>query len=228
MKICFLIPTTSNKREWSNILESYLNQLTIEKIKNYNNFEIHLYISFDKDDKIFDSIEEQNKIDYKNIKWFKNEFEKGAVTHHWNFLYEEALKDNFDYYWLVGDDILYPDNDKWLNDLINNLKKTDDIGISGCFNGNLNLPMTQFLVSKKHYDIFRYAFNPKIKNWYCDNYLYELYHKKYIHFEEKHKLINAGGEPRYNVIEASKLYMILVKRDKKILMKYLNDNKYMD
>jgi len=68
MKICFLIPTTSNKREWSNILESYLNQLTIEKIKNYNNFEIHLYISFDKDDKIFDSIEEQNKIDYKNIK----------------------------------------------------------------------------------------------------------------------------------------------------------------
>jgi hypothetical protein len=231
MKVCFLIPTTSNNREWSSILESYLYTLTIDKIKDYNNYEIHLYISYDTNDPIFDSEEEQLKINFKNIKWFRNTFEKGAVTHHWNSLYQEALLynknnkiNNFDYYWLVGDDILYPDTDSWLKDLIDNLKKTNDIGISGCYNGNPNLPMTQFLVSKKHFDIFNNAFNPKILNHYCDNWLLEVYHKKYVHYDGNHSLINSGGNPRYEIVDASRLYKILVKRDKKKLMIYLNNS----
>ena len=82
--------------------------------------------------------------------------------------------------------------------------------------------MTQFLVSKKHYEIFNYAFNPNIKNWYCDNYLFELYPKKYINFLTHIVLPNKGGTPRYNIVNMKDLYKVYVSEDKIKLNKYLS------
>tara|TARA_R110000737_G_scaffold270221_3_gene277408 strand:- start:566 stop:1246 length:681 start_codon:yes stop_codon:yes gene_type:complete len=224
-KIAFCIPVTSNKTDWINIEESYLYNLTLKTIKEYHNYYITFYISVDKDDKIFDNEKEMNKLKDYNIKVFINDFEKGAVTHHWNYLYCKALDDKNDYYWLVGDDIKYPENDDWLRDCINRLKSTNNIGIAGCYNGNPKLPMTQFLVSSKHKDIFNYAYPPQIKNWFCDNWLNSVYHKKYIHYCDKHFLLNTGGEPRYEIKNASKLCEILIKKDRKRLMFYINSKK---
>lgn len=221
-KICFAIPTTSNKRNWNKIEDSYLYNSIKKLYKNYS--DIYIYISYDKNDPLFSSINNQMKLnnDYNNfnIKWFENDFEPGNVVKHWNYLYKKSYKNNIDYTFLIGDDIEYPDNNNWLNELILPLKNNNDIGISGGFSGQKF--MTQFLVSKKHYEIFNYAFNPNIKNWYCDNYLFELYPKKYINFLTHINLPNKGGPPRYNIINMEKIYKNFVNKDKIKLDNYLS------
>ena len=216
IKICVAIPTTSNGRDWKIIEESYI----YKSLNNFNMFtdkyDISIYISYDYDDKLYSKQKEKDKLNNKypklNIKWFSNEFEKGHVVAHWNYLYDKAVKDNYKYTLLIGDDINYPDNDIWLTDFVDSLKQNNDIGISGGYSGHPF--MTQFLVSDIHHKMLGYAFNPKIKNWYCDNYLFELYPDKYINFFKNHVLNNAGGNPRYKIDNISSEYKEYVKEDK--------------
>lgn len=215
-KICFAIPSTTNNREWININETYL-YLSINNLNQLTDkYEIYIFISYDINDKIYSISNERDKLIHKyrdfNIKWFENNFEKGNVVAHWNFLYDKSVNNNIYYTYLIGDDIIYPNNSYWLDDLIDGLNKNDNIGISGGDSGNPSLPMTQFLISKKHHDIFNYAFNPLIKNWYCDNYLLELYPEKYINYFHQYKLYNTGGSPRYiidNIKDKYKSYTII-------------------
>ena len=221
-KIAFLIPSTSNNRLWSSYDQTYLFKSLDMLNKNYPN--LNIYISYDKDDKLYST--EMDKIisQYKKLKFkliISDNIDKGNVVGHWNKLLKEAYHDNIEYFYLIGDDIQYPDNNEWLPNMINKLKENNNIGFSAGDSGNPKLPMTQFIINKKHYEIFGFAFNPMIKNWYCDNYMCELYPKRYINYFEDIKLLNTGGEPRYQPLDHSKLYKALVKRDKPKLRKYI-------
>jgi hypothetical protein len=224
-KICFAIPSTTNNREWKNINETYLYKSINNLNKLTDKYVIYIYISYDINDIIYSISKERDKLINKysnfNIKWFKNDFEKGNVVAHWNFLYEKSVNNNIYYTYLIGDDIIYPNNSYWLDDLIDGLKKNNNIGISGGDSGNPSLPMTQFLISKKHYDIFNYAFNPLIKNWYCDNYLLELYPEKYINYFHQYKLYNTGGSPRYIINNIKDKYKSYVLIDRKKLYNFM-------
>ena len=81
------------------------------------------------------------------------------------------------------------------------------------------------MITKKHYELFGYAFNPQLKNWFCDNYLGELYPKEYINYFEDVKLWNAGGKPRYTPENHKVLYKNLLVQDKPKLNKILYDDK---
>jgi len=221
-KIAFLIPSTSNNRLWSSYDQTYLFKSLDMLNKNYPN--LNIYISYDKDDKLYST--EMDKIisQYKKLKFkviISDNIDKGNVVGHWNKLLKEAYHDNIEYFYLIGDDIQYPDNNEWLPNMINKLKENNNIGFSAGDSGNPKLPQTQFIINKKHYEIFGFAFNPMIKNWYCDNYMCELYPKRYINYFEDLKLLNTGGEPRYQPLDHSKLYKALVKRDKPKLRKYI-------
>ena len=221
-KIAFLIPSTSNNRLWSSYDQTYLFKSLDMLNKNYPN--LNIYISYDKDDKLYST--EMDKIisQYKKLKFkliISDNIDKGNVVGHWNKLLKEAYHDNIEYFYLIGDDIQYPDNNEWLPNMINKLKENNNIGFSAGDSGNPKLPQTQFIINKKHYEIFGFAFNPMIKNWYCDNYMCELYPKRYINYFEDIKLLNTGGEPRYQPLDHSKLYKALVKRDKPKLRKYI-------
>jgi hypothetical protein len=106
--------------------------------------------------------------------------------------------------------------------MISKIKDNNNIGFSGGDSGNPRMPVTQFLIHKTHYDIFGYAFNPMLTNWSCDDWLNELYHKKYINYFAEIKLLNSGGTPRYVPKDDSRLYKILVRRDRQTLKKYLS------
>ena len=221
-KIAFLIPSTSNNRLWSSYDQTYLFKSLDMLNKNYPN--LNIYISYDKDDKLYST--EMDKIisQYKKLKFkliISDNIDKGNVVGHWNKLLKEAYHDNIEYFYLIGDDIQYPDNNEWLPNMINKLKENNNIGFSAGDSGNPKLPMTQFIINRRHYEIFGFAFNPMIKNWYCDNYMCELYPKRYINYFEDIKLLNTGGEPRYQPLDHSKLYKALVKRDKPKLRKYI-------
>jgi hypothetical protein len=223
MNVAFCIPTTSNMRNWTNIGESYLKESLKPLNDNYPGLTV--YLSYDDTDVLYRTqitmlSEMFENLDIHYIK--QTGFEPGNVVKHWNTLSQIAFKNGFEYIYLIGDDIHYPDTKEWLPKMIGKLKDNGNIGFSAGDSGNPHLPMTQFLIHKTHYDIFGYAFNPMLKNWFCDNWFCDLYPKKYINYLPDIKLLNAGGTPRYTPNDANRLHKILVKRDKHTLKKFLS------
>ena len=232
MKVAILIPSTTNNREWNCITDTYLYKSIISFVSRYNSeYEYKFYVGIDKDDKIYNDKEQRQKIyelcrTWKNINFqfypFNEDIPKGHVSIMWNILYRKAIEEFNDYFWITGDDIIYM-SDGWLDRCITALKSTNNLGAAGCFNGNSQI-LTQFLVSQTHYAIFNFAYNPKIKNWWVDNHLHELYSPTFLHIVAG-SCINAGGEPRYTVdYSARDYYQALVEQDKRMLMLFIKEN----
>ena len=210
MKVAFCIPTTSAGKDWKSIEDSYLFQFNSINTQH----EITYFIGYDKGDPLFDDASNRSKF---KAQWVECDFEKGHVTAIWNKLYEQALQEGiYDYFWLAGDDISYVEED-WLDALINSLDKTRGVGIAGVYNGNPNLPMTQFLVSPNHHKIFGFAYPDEIKNWYCDDWISEVYPTQLVHYHEEFHCLNSGGEPRYSPDKNDKEWQNLVARYRIVL-----------
>ena len=227
--ICFCIPTTSRNRSDPNKTLELITSL--ERLNESLSDKVNVIVGYDFDDPYYNK--EFNRlhfIDYTklNIIWEEQKVEKGNVVEIWNNLVKRGNELGYKYYMVIGDDIHYPENCDWINNFVNKLKSTNDFGIAGGDSGNPYLPMTQFMISYKHYEIFKFVFNPMLKNWFCDNYLLELYPRKYIHYDENVKVLNIGGKPRYQPENHQRLYKSLIKRDKPKLLKYINKNKYDD
>ena len=225
-KIAFCIPTTSNKRDWTEFNQSYLNRIIGKSIpKTYN---IKLFVGYNDDDSLYSKHENRpDNIENILIEWipFNSEY-KGNPCAIWTALGYEASRQNYEYLMILGDDISMPKDESWLNIFINKLKENNNIGYSAGYSNNDEIP-TQFLIHKKHLDIFGFVFPPQIHNWYCDTFLYELY-GKYGNWMNEYHLLNVGGEPRYTPNNDRNLCSILVKKHRKTLYKYLNKNKYLD
>ena len=231
MKIAILIPSTTKQRDWNCITETYLYKSIISFVGKRNpDYQYKFYIGVDTDDKIYSRQNEKNKI-YElckdlnvGIQFYPidKDIHNGFLTHIWNFLYKKSIEEKNDFFWVAGDDIIYM-SDFWLDNCINSLEKTKGLGAAGVFNGNGQI-LTQFLVTKKHYDIFGFAYNPKIKNWFCDNHLHELYSPRFLHICEG-QAINAGGDPRYIIdYTAQTFYKQLVEEDKIKLLCWIKSN----
>ena len=211
MKIGLIIPVTSNKRDWKTIEETYLYNYTLKTfLLTYNKnlpYKHCFYIGYDAGDKIFDNMENQNKfIRFINI--MKNvsiEFicldhsiPKGHVTIMWNQLFKYAYDEGCDYFVQIGDDIKFKTNN-WLFDCVSTIQNKNNIGMAGPVSNNTRI-LTQSVVSRKHMEIFNYYFPPSIKNWFCDDWLNEVYNSKnMLYVLNYHYCENAGGEPRYNI-----------------------------
>jgi hypothetical protein len=100
----------------------------------------------------------------------------------WNKLFEVAYKENNDYFYQIGDDIkmLTP----WVDRFIEILSAHDNNGVvGGChdanYYGRINQKKTPVIenafVHRKHYQIFNTFFNKSIENWYCDDWITEVY-----------------------------------------------------
>ena len=74
----------------------------------------------------------------------------------------------------------------------------DGIGMTGPMN-NQDI-LTQSFVSRKHHDLFGYYFPEEIENWFCDNWMNEVYQGIDRYFPLKNHLCNnVGGKERYAV-----------------------------
>jgi len=216
-RIAFLVPTTSNMREWESISESYLVRFLLPTIEKLNNdFDVEVYIGYDDDDKLFSKINLPSELSLNGItlKWFPfcKDY-KGKPTHIWNKLSEYAMNDGHEYFQVCGDDIVFDNRIEWLGIFLKMLKKNNNIGYSAGYSNNTEIP-TQFLIHKKHIDMFGWIFPPQIHAWYCDNFMYELYGKKYGNWIKEYRHLNVGGQPRYNPKNDKALCNMLVKRHK--------------
>ena len=208
MKIGLLIPTTSNKRNWKDVKESYLFLNTIKSFFNTYDKENDyvFYIGVDCKDKIFDNKESQEYLTkffslFKNISidfTYMDNIAKGHLTVMWTTLFKKAYNEKCDYFFQCGDDIIFATKG-WINACINKLKENNDIGVSGPVNNNPRI-LTQSMVSRKHIEIFGYYFPEEIINWFCDDWINEVYKSiNKLFFIKEHYCHNAGGQPRYQI-----------------------------
>jgi hypothetical protein len=232
MKIALLIPSTTHKRHWTKIEETYLyKSLTSFSEKACKDHEYKVYVAVDVDDNIYSQQNEKNKI-YSlcknlnlNIQFYPlpDNIEKGHVTQMWNFIFDKAVREKNEYFWITGDDINYL-NDGWIEECIDGLQKTKNIGAAGIYNGNQRI-ITQFFVSKRHWEIFGWGYNPEIKNWGCDDHLNHLYAPELLHVFPQYNALNVGGEPRYTIDHSyEKKLKELVEKDRETLKCWLEAN----
>lgn len=219
MKVAFVIPSTTNNRdEWSTAQDTYLWNILCMSLDKYTpQHDIKLFIGYDHDDRIYSDAEERLKFkarfDKFKIEWFPMLNLKGKVSHIWNRLGDEALKQDYEYIKVLGDDIKLPNDIGWLGCMINKLKKNDNIGFSAGWSNNDQIP-TQFLIHKTHINIFGFIYPNEIPNWGVDNWLYEIYPEKYRIWIRSYPLLNVGGQPRYQIHFSEKYVDAVVRRYK--------------
>lgn len=208
MKIGCIIPATSKNRIWNSINESYLYKNTLKSFFLAYNIEhsYKFYIGIDVGDPIYDNSQNKQEIIrlcsiIKNIDIefiYMDGITKGHLTVMWNRLFEKAYNDGCDYFFQCGDDIEFKTKN-WINDCITALQKSNNIGLTGPINNNPRI-LTQTFVSRKHMELFGYYFPPEIINWFCDNWINEVYKtiNKFYPLEN-HLCVNVGGMPRYDI-----------------------------
>lgn len=230
-KIGFIIPVTSRKRKYKNIegidffrilFTSFLK--TVDKSGKYK-YSFHL--GYDDDDEFFSSNKEKIIEHFKNISIDFEDLEleiflyeiknlKSKVGEIWSKLAEYASFDN-DYLYQIGDDIciLSPG---WEDRFIGKLISQNNIGVVGPNDiNNRNNILTQSFVHVTHLQIFGTYYPSRLKNWYIDNWIGDIYKASQ---EKDLKVKNMGGAPRYNVENNKKLYSEVLEETKPILEEY--------
>jgi len=207
MKIGLLIPSTSNGRDWKNYTETYFYRtlktflLTCDNEHNYT-----FYIGLDRYDKVLDTLDFISNINtilgnFKNVSadyLYMDGITKGHLTIMWNRLFDKALRDGCDYFFQCGDDIEFKTKG-WVNECIKTLQENNNIGLTGPINNNTRI-LTQSFVSRKHFDLFGCYFPGQIINWFCDDWINEVYRGLNSFFPlHNHVCLNVGGKPRYTV-----------------------------
>jgi len=227
MKVAFLVPSTSNKRDWVRSEETHLWELLCSSLEHYTpEHQIKLFVGYDEDDAVYSKEQERLKF-HAVFMNFEMEFfpmtkdTKGKPTWIWNRLGEEALEQGYDYLKVLGDDIKMPNDTGWLGCFINKLKKNQNIGWVAGWSNNDQIP-TQFLVHKHHYTIFGFIYPPEIPNWGCDNFMAEIYPDKYRVWLRSYPLLNVGGEPRYEITFSEEFVKAILRRYKPKFNSYLS------
>ena len=216
-KVAFCVPSTTNKRDWINLQETYLYGILLESIRPLQKlYEISVYIGYDHDDKLYSQIDLPEYFNRIKLIWIPFKDSKGNPCNIWNKLSKRAINDGHEYIQIGGDDIQYDKRSEWLPLFIKKLKKNNNIGYSSGYSNNNSIP-TQFLFHKKHLEYFDWIYPPQIKNWQCDDFIYHLYGEKYGNWLKQYNHYNIGGEPRYDPDNCVKLREKLVDRYKKVL-----------
>jgi hypothetical protein len=227
--LAFCVPTTTHKREWKTAEETYLYEILFSELEKWtpSGFDITVFVGYDDDDKVWSHVNERMKCNAVftkfNIEWipFGKEV-KGKPTWIWNELAYEAVRRDYEYIKVLGDDIRLPRDTAWLSCFVKKLKKNKNIGFVAGWSNNNQIP-TQFLIHKTHLDIFGFVYPPEIDNWGCDNWMADIYPKKWALWLKSYPLLNVGGDPRYDIIFSEKFVASLVRRYKPKFNKFLNE-----
>lgn len=233
--IAFLIPITSNGKEWSNIFESYLFKVTLPSIiRNYKKgLKFKIYIGIDDDESVY-TVDNLNSLFvslYKKHSYLTHDItvfgnvEKGFLTRMWNILALKAYNLNVhDYYLQMGDDINYLDNNFLVKSIVT-MRRHNDFGVTGPtnINGAKDI-ITQAFVSNKHFKMYGKLYLEDVKNWHSDNWLNDIYKPLYNYRLLDSKCLNIGGMPRYDYISASGVIKEYVERDKEFISNYIETN----
>ena len=229
----FLIPTTTKHTNWTVAEDTHLYRIFFRSLTQHRPDAIStIYLGFDFDDKIYSLKSERDKFEkfgFK-IKWIQHGAKmtpptaRGDVVSIWNHL--GSISDS-NYLMIIGDDILFPNDKNWLTLFKKMLLKNNNWGWSAGYSNNDKIA-TQFLIHRKHIDYFGWVYPPALKNWYCDDFMFQIYPEGLRGWRKDYPLLNCGGQPRYIPENDKFLCDKLIKRHQKDLLKHIKNFKYYD
>lgn len=216
-KIAFCVPSTSKTKDWKCIQHTYLYCILLESLRPLQrDYQVTVYIGYDDDDELYSKINLPEYFNHIKLQWYPQKNKQGDPCAIWTGLAKTAIEEGHEYFKICGDDIQFDNRSEWLPVFIKQLKKNNNIGYVAGYSNNDMIP-TQFLFHKTHVDLFGWVYPPQIKNWYCDNFIYDLYGKQYGNWLINWKHYNLGGEPRYRPNNDKRLCKMLVKKYKSII-----------
>jgi hypothetical protein len=83
--------------------------------------------------------------------------------------------------------------------------------------------LTQTFVSRKHMDIFGFYFPEEIKNWFCDDWITNVYISKNKYWPIRKRILNKGGEPRYTPEGRGEQFQMMTEKCAKLVDKFSNN-----
>ena len=185
--IAILVPVCSRNQSYKT-LESipFINILypSFVKFKDQN-YEYSFYIGYDSTDEFYKQVIHDLPFTMKdgsNIKLVELKGCEHKPARAWNILFQNALSDNCDYFYQIGDDVRI--KSPWTEVFIDTLNNNNNIGVVGaCHLKNYNQRVNHgrppvienAFVHKTHYDIFKTFFDERIDNWFCDDWITEVY-----------------------------------------------------
>jgi hypothetical protein len=222
MKIAILIPSTSSGRDWRFVTQSYLYD-TIQSLKKTidPDYTYTIYLGYDHDDPFYTRPIVQGGFKEMGIPivFVPLSVERGYVTRMWNILAKLAYNDGADYFYQCGDDIRI-DVPGWVRASVDTLTQRNNIGMTGPRNlhGNTRI-LTQSFVHRTHMDIFGHYFPEEIRNWFCDDWINDIYEP--CRLPPEYTCDNIGGDPRYEIEHSGGITcQSLVERDKRRVYSY--------
>ncbi|MEQ1827759.1 MAG: hypothetical protein ABL921_17500 [Pirellula sp.] len=228
MKIALIVPSTSHKREWKRIQDSFLFH-SIHSFVNTKSpeYEYRFFIGHDHDDPFYTEMTKTQFADEFSpleIQFLPLTVEKGHVTKMWNELARVACEWGAEYLYQCGDDILFA-NLGWIRASVEALQAHGNVGLTGPRNVNGNTQiLTQCFVHRSHVDIFGGCFFPEeILNWYCDDWINGIYGVLNRVYPIPANLLcaNIGGAERYDVVVCPELCRSLIIRDFPKIINYV-------
>ena len=228
-KVAIAVPTTSKGTQSGKehvllgaMIPSLKSTLTDTELKE---FEIILFIGFDKGDKYFEANHEMMKEEiesfgFKVIFLRLAPFKRVAMT--WNMIFHFARKHaRFDYYYQVNDDLKMV-TPGWLTKFTGALAESDGIGVVGPsdkFNGFACSLLTQAFVSDRHFQIFSGQFYPmEFRDWKSDRWLSFVYGPNRTYCWQSFEANNGAKGTRYEACPFSE-WKIILDRGREVINK---------
>ena len=210
--IVFLIPSTSRNCNYNNILDSSLIKTLYNSLKNYDITKYKFIIGFDDNDNFYCN-NKNNLIELLpsnfHIEYINND-EKSYVCIV-NKLAHIAINNyNAEYLYLIADDLIFYKFD-YINIFIKYLNENNNIGLGWTDDVLIKRICTHPFVNKKHVQILGYFYPKEIKNWFCDDWITNLYKKinKIIRTSDNvlHNTIYAQNAKRYDIYPINITYL---------------------
>jgi len=183
MSIAILIPMCSRNQTWTTLedcyfLRSFLPRFEASKTAAYT---YRFYLGIDDDDAFF--LAHRRELEQKGFGVYVLSGCQHAPAQAWNRLFEAAVADGNEYFFQIGDDVILQSR-KWTERFIEVLQSHGNKGVVGpCHpqnywmrkNAGTDPVIENAFVHRSHYEIFGYLFPPDIRNWYCDNWMTQVY-----------------------------------------------------
>jgi len=226
-KVAFLVPIKMDDSSDDLLIYDVLIPSLLKTLNRC--YQYTIYVGIDNGcKKVFDSKKTELNID-SGIKLevisveFSSNVQKGHLTKMWNILFSRAFDDGCDYFYQCGDDIVFSGNG-WLEESISYLEKNKGYGVSGpAYKSYKKILLTQSLVSRVHMEVFSSYFPEKIINWFCDDWITNVYKRMGgLYVLPNHFLENTGGVPKYNVDRDKLIYDACVNRGVNEIASYLD------
>ena len=223
IKIGIIIPSTTRGLNCRNYKDTPFYKIFLKYfIKTYNKtgkYHFKIFMVVDKDDPIYSNYDQMKQLKkfISLVRFLEMDFiwsdgiEKGHVTAMWNRAFQYAYNENYEYFYQCGDDVCIVDKG-WEDVFIAALNKMNNLGVVGPFdygrflyekenNVKQKFLLTQSFVSRTHYQIFGFYFDPAIKNWFCDDWITYVYGEiNRLYCDKRLRIQNMGGDPRYTPV----------------------------